>query len=178
VATWILLASGISMPAFRVEAEDPWLGAYLVRGSARVQVSPFPTEDYPGEMRVTIDSTRTPGRVSVRVESQGHSCTLGASRSGKGVLAFSTPATCVVEVREPDARGRVDARLRSGSGTLRDGRLTLELLFDVGGHVATRIPRTRFKLLNAEITVPESWTPSVQVGGIVTSSGSGPRQGS
>jgi hypothetical protein len=149
---------------------------FVLTGNAHVQVAPFPAGDHPGEMRVTLDESRTPGHVSVRVESRGYSCVLDASRSGSGSLEFSTPATCPVEVSRPDARGRIDARLRSGRGTVRDGRLTLELQFDVSGRIATRYSRTRFMVLGTEVVVPEGWTPAAPVRGTVTSSGSGTRQ--
>jgi hypothetical protein len=149
---------------------------FVLTGSARVQVAPFPAEDHPGEMRVTVDQARTAGHVSVRLETRGHSCVLDASRSGAGVLEFTTPATCPVEVSGPDARGRIDARLRSGRGTVRGDRLTLDLRFDVDGRIATRIARTTFHVLGAEVVVPEGWTPAAPVRGTVTSSGSGMRQ--
>jgi hypothetical protein len=149
---------------------------FVLTGSAHVQVAPFPPGDHPGEMRVIVDQARTPGHVSVRLESGGYSCVLDASRSGSGTLEFTTPATCPVDVARPDARGRIDARLRSGRGTVRDGRLTLDLQFDVNGRIATRIPRTSFTLLGTEFVVPEGWTPAAPVRGTVTSSGSGTRQ--
>ena len=149
---------------------------FVLTGMARVQVAPFPAGDHPGDMRVTLEQTRTPGHVSVRIESRGYACVLDASRSGTGILEFSTPATCPVEVRHPDARGHIDAHLRSGHGTVKDGRLTLALRFDVSGRIATRFSRTTFTVLGAEVVVPEGWTPAAPVRGTVTSSGSGPRE--
>jgi hypothetical protein len=177
-STWLVLALSAAMPPPLARAEDLSLGSYLLRGSAHVQVAPFPTRDDPGEMKVTVGRTDTPRLLSVRLESHGYTCTLLASRSPGGVLEFSTPARCASDVREPDARGHVDARLRSGRGTLRGGRLTLELAFEIRGSVATPIPRTTFRLLDTEFTVPEGWTPGVPLGGSVALSGSGARQGS
>jgi hypothetical protein len=149
---------------------------FVLTGSARVQVSPFPAGDHPAEMRVTLDQARKPGHVSVRLESRGYTCVLDASRSGSGVLDFSTPATCPVDVSRPDARGRIDAQLRSGRGTIHGDRLTLDLRFDVSGRIATRVERTTFNVFGAEVVVPEGWTPAAPVRGTVTSSGSGLRQ--
>ena len=149
---------------------------FVLSGMARVQVAPFPAGDHPGDMRVTLEQARAPGHVSVRIESRGYTCVLDASRSGRGVLEFSTPALCPVEVRGPDARGHLDAHLRSGRGTVKDGRLTLDLRFDVNGRIATRIPRTTFSVLGTEFVVPEGWSPAAPVRGTVTSSGSGTRQ--
>ncbi len=149
---------------------------FLLSGNTRVQVAPFPAGDHPGEMRVTLEPARTKGHVSVRIESRGYACVLDATRSGSGALEFSTPAACPVDVRHPDARGHVDARLRAGRGTVRDGRLTLDLQFDVSGRIATRFSRTAFSVLGTEIVVPEGWTPAAPIRGTVTSSASGTRQ--
>jgi hypothetical protein len=149
---------------------------FVLTGSARVQVAPFPAGDHPGDMRVTLEQARAPGHVSVRIESRGYTCVLDASRSGSGILEFSTPALCPVEVRRPDARGYLDAHLRSGRGTVEDDRLTLDLRFDVNGRIATRISRTTFHVLGNEFVVPEGWSPAAPVRGTVTSSGSGARQ--
>jgi hypothetical protein len=175
---WIVLACWVAATASQASAADDVHGVYLLVGKAHVQVSPFPVRDHPWDMRVTVERAPAPGRVSLRLESRGHACVLGATRSGSGVLTLSTPASCIVEVREPDARGRVNAQLRSGIGTLRGGRLTLELRFDVGGNIATRVARTTFTLLQAEFTVPEGWTPALPITGTITSTGSGARQGS
>jgi hypothetical protein len=156
--------------------DDAMFGTYLVRGRADVQVSPFPSSDQPVDMTVTLGRSRTAGRVSVGIEARGYTCALEASRSSSGALDLVTPATCSLDVREPDARGHVDARLRSGRGIVRDGRLSLELRFDVDGKVSTRVARTRFTLFDTEFTVPEGWTPSVPLRGTVTSKGSGPRK--
>jgi hypothetical protein len=149
---------------------------FVLTANARVQVAPFPAGDHPSEVRVTLNQVRTPGHVSVRLESRGYSCVLDASRSRSGVLEFSTPATCPVEISHPEARGRIDAQLRSGRGTVLGDRLTLDLRFDVNGRIATRIARTTFNLLGTEVVVPEGWTPAAPVRGTVTSSGSGTRQ--
>jgi len=173
--TWFLLACGAETAALDARAED-MLGAYLLRGSAHVQVTPFPARDYPGTMEATLVQAGAPGRLSVRLESHGLACVLAVSRSERGVLTFPMPSRCVVEVEQPNARGRVDASLRSGHGTVEDGHLTLDLAFDVTGSISTRIPKSRFKLLDVEVTVPEGWTPAVPINGLVASSGSGGRR--
>lgn len=173
VAAGFLLAATMAAasPSGR---DDAVYGTYRVRGRADVQVSPFPSSEQPGDMTVTLGRSRTPGRVAVGIEARGYACALEADRSPSGVLELVTPATCALEFRETDARGRVDARLRSGRGVVRDGRLSLELRFDVSGKVSTRVPRTRFTLLETEFTMPESWTPSVPLRGSVLTKGNGP----
>jgi hypothetical protein len=117
-----------------------------------------------------------PGHLSVRLESRGYACILDAARSRSGELAFSPTASCPVDVRQPDARGHVDARLRSGHGTVRDGWLTLDLRFDLAGSISTRVDPRTFRLLQAEFAVAEGWTPAVPIRVTVTSSGSGARR--
>jgi hypothetical protein len=173
VATGFLLAVAMAA-ASPAGKDDAVYGTYLIRGRADVQVSPFPRSEQPGDMTVTLARSRTPGRVSVGIEARGFTCALEAIRSSAGVLDLVTPATCAIDLREPDARGHVDARLRSGRGIVREGRLSLDLRFDVDGRVSTRIARTRFNLFDTEFTVPEGWTPSVPLRGTVTSKGSGP----
>jgi hypothetical protein len=149
---------------------------FVLRGSAHVDVAPLPAGDHPSEMRVTITPAARPDLVSVKLESTGHACTFEARRSRDGVLEFSTPATCAVDVSRREARGHIDAQLRSGRGTIRGDRLTLDLRFDVSGRMATRIPRTSMNVLGAEFVVPEGWTPSAPVRGTVTSHASGSQQ--
>lgn len=155
---------------------DGALGAYVLNGTAKVRVTPFPAREQPGKVLVTLGPGRTPGHVSVRLESHGYSCVLDASRSRAGDLAFTIPASCAADVRETDARGRIDAHLQSGQGTVRDGRLALDLRFDVSGKISTRIARRTYTLFQTEFTVPGGWTPSVPVRGTVTSGGSGARK--
>ncbi len=166
-------AASAAVPA---RPADGVLGAYVLNGTAKVRVTPFPAREQQGEVRATLEPGRTPGHLSVRLESRGYSCVLDASRSRSGDLVFTTPASCAADVRETDARGRIDARLQSGWGTVRDGRLTLDLRFDVNGKISTRVARRTFTVFQAEFTVPGGWTPSVPVRGTVTSGGSGARQ--
>jgi|OpeIllAssembly_1097287.scaffolds.fasta_scaffold189162_3 hypothetical protein len=149
---------------------------FVLSGSARYDVQPFPPGEQAGKMRVTLEPGSQAGHVSVRLEAMGHACVLDASRSRDGALAFTIPAACAVDLNDPDARGHVDARLRSGKGTVRGDRLTLELSFDVAGRVATRMERTTLNVLGAAVVVPEGWSPEVPIQGTVTSKGTGVRQ--
>jgi hypothetical protein len=169
----LLLAAGTAA-ALPTGGADGALGVYLVPTRATVALSPFPAAEQSSDVRVTLGRAATPGHVSVRLESRGHACDLDAVRSRNGDLEFPTPASCPVDIRHPDARGQVEARLRSGRGSLRDGRLTLELRFDVSGRISTRVARRTVTLFQSEFTVPEGWTPAVPVRGTVTSRGSGP----
>jgi hypothetical protein len=167
---------GFAPSALGTGTVDGALGGYLLNATSQVRVSPFPASEQPGEVRVTLERARTPGHVSVRLESRGYTCVLDAARSRSGDLEFSKPASCPVEVRRTDARGRIDAQLQSGHGKVRDGWLTLDLRFDVSGKISTRVSGRTFTLFQTEFSVPEGWTPAVPIRGTVTSGGSGPRQ--
>jgi hypothetical protein len=145
-----------------------------VRGSAHVQVSPFPTHDQPGDMRVTIERAGARGQLSVRLTSRGHTCLFGATRAPGGAFDLA-PASCRIDVKDPDARGTVEAQLRSGHGALQGDRLTLELEFDVSGRVATRVPRALLEMLGPGVAGPEGFSPPVPVSGTVSSRASGGR---
>lgn len=112
----------------------------------------------------------------MKLETEGRECSLPGSIGRDGSLDLSPQARCEVELREPDARGRVDARLRSGHGTVRDGRLTLDLVFDVSGEIATHVARTRITWLGADVVVPEGWMPAVPVSGVVSTRATGGRR--
>jgi len=176
-ASSLVLAVGFAPRVLGASTVDGGLGGYLLNATSKVRVSPFPASDQAGEVRVTLERARTPGHVSVRLESRGYACVLDAARSRSGDLEFSRPASCPVEVRRTDTRGRVDAQLRSGHGKVGDGWLTLDLRFDVSGTISTRVSGRTFTLFQAEFTVPDGWTPAVPIRGTVTSGGSGARQG-
>lgn len=174
-AACLLLAAGTARAALPSGGADAALGAYLLPTRATVALRPFPATEQSSDVRVTLTRGPTPGHLTVRLESRGHACDLDAARARGGDLTFSTPASCPVDIRHPDARGHVEARLRSGHGTLRDGRLTLDLRFDVSGKVATRVARRTVVVFQSELTIPEGWTPAVPVQGTVTSRGDGAR---
>lgn len=175
LANWLVLSYCATLPAFHAQAEDV-RGAYLLHGDAHVQVAPFSTGDYSGAVKATIERVGGPKRISVRLESHGYACVLRASCAASGSIVFSTPARCAVEISQPDARGSIEARLRSGRGTLMNGELALDLKFEISGNIAVRVPESTFRLLDAEITVPESWTPAMEVRGGVAARGRGTRQ--
>jgi len=80
IAIWFALTCATAMPARSARAADG-RGTYLLHDNAHLQVTPFATQDYPGEMRVTIDQADGPKRMYLRLESHGHACVLCASRS-------------------------------------------------------------------------------------------------
>src|ERR687886_139838 len=66
-------------------------------------------------------------------------CDLAAQLRAGGDLALEPGQACAVDVAEPDARGHLDARLRSGRGHAGEAALELDLAFDVSGALSTRI---------------------------------------
>jgi hypothetical protein len=154
--------------------EDGGFGTFLVRGNAHVQVSPFPTHDQPGDMRVVIERSGARGQLSLRLTSRGHTCVFGAARAPDGAFDL-VPASCRIDVKDPDARGTVEAQLRSGHGTLRGDRLTLDLEFGVSGRVDTRVPRALLDMLGPGVAGPDGFSPPMPVSGTVSSRASGGR---
>ena len=89
------------------------------------------------EMELRADAVAEPGPgpgdVVLRLGSQGYECRLAARRDHDGALAFAPGQVCVLDIRSPDANGRVEVRLKSGRGRLREEDLSLALASDVSG---------------------------------------------
>ena len=76
-----------------------------------------------------------PGDVVLHLASMGHRCRVFAKRDAAGALAFPPGQTCVLDIRTPDAQGRVEVRLASGRGRLREEDLSLWLRSELSGAV-------------------------------------------
>jgi hypothetical protein len=156
--------------------EQAIIGRYDVAGTAHVSISPFPTHDYPGELTATISPTEAPGAFALRLEARGYACTLPVRAGSDGWLQFPTAATCPLDVSQPDARGRVDAQLRTARARVVDNRLEVALQFDVKGSIQLRIPSRTVRVLGAEFQTPATWAPNAPVHGTVAASGQGSRK--
>jgi hypothetical protein len=88
---------------------------------------------------------------------------------GAGAIAFAPGQRCPVEVKQPEARGRVEARLRDGGGRLDGAELALSLSFELEGGLSTRIGQVGL------LDMPGVWSPEVPVRGSVEASGTGRR---
>ena len=151
-------------------------GTYEVAGTAHVSVSPFPARDFPGEMTATLSRASGPGALSLRLEARGYGCTLQVQAASDGSLQFPVDARCPVDVAQPDARGHLDAQLRTARGRVAGDTLELALQFDVTGSIQMRIPPRTIHILGAEMQSPATWAPAAPVQGTVAASGQGSRK--
>ncbi|HEU4381869.1 MAG TPA: hypothetical protein VFR85_00090 [Anaeromyxobacteraceae bacterium] len=91
------------------------------------------------DMELHADAVVEPGpgpdEVVVHLASMGYPCRVVASRDAAGALAFPPGQTCVVHVRSPDAQGRIEIRLASGRGRLREEDLSLSFRSELSGTV-------------------------------------------
>ncbi|HET8541974.1 MAG TPA: hypothetical protein VFL83_19000 [Anaeromyxobacter sp.] len=157
------LALGLAAAHARAAApaQDDGRGTYRMQGTARVDaVTPLGREiDSRGD---AVVRTAGAGTVRLRLATMGHACELTASRAADGALAFDPGQRCAFELRDPEARGHVEARLRDGRGRLRDRHLSLDLAFDLSGAVALRASGGA-RVLGMEL--PSSWTPEIPLNG-------------
>jgi hypothetical protein len=159
-----------------VAVADVRAGTYVLQGRAHVSVSPFPTREAAGEVTAVVSRRSAPRTVGIRLESQGYACSFEASLSDDGSIQGTAPATCSLEVAQPEARGHVELRIQSLRGVLRNDTLELRLEADVRGRLQLHIPATTMRVLGIEVPVSARWAPAVPVSGRVSGSGTGPRQ--
>jgi hypothetical protein len=78
-----------------------------------------------------------PGRrdVVLHLASMGYHCRVVATRDSAGTLAFPPGQECVLEISSPEARGRVQVRLTSGRGRLREEDLSVAFTSELSGAV-------------------------------------------
>jgi hypothetical protein len=151
-------------------------GKYEVAGTAHVAISPFPTHDYPGEVTATLSRSRAPDALALRLETRGYVCTLQVRLASDASLQFTDGATCPLDVSQPDARGHVDAQLRTARARVVDKTLEMDLRFDVNGSMQVMIPSRTIRILGAEVQTPTTWAPSAPVHGTVAANGNGVRK--
>jgi hypothetical protein len=132
-----------------------------MQGTARIDATAPLGRDIEsrGDAVVRADA---PGTVRLRLASMGHACELSASRQADGALAFDAGQRCVFDLQDPDARGHVEGRLRTGQGRLRDRHLALDLVFDLSGKVALR---TAAGVQVFGVELPAAWTPDIRLDG-------------
>jgi hypothetical protein len=158
------LASAQAHAAPPAPARDDLGGTYRMEGTSRVDaVAPLG-----GDLEARGDAivrTGPAGAVRLRLAAEGQACELSAKRAEDGALSFDAGQRCAFDLREEDARGHVEARLRSGRGRLRDRRLTLDLAFDLSGAVAVK---TAAKVQVFGMEIPSAWTPEIPLDGAAT----------
>ena len=143
-------------------------GTYRLHGTAHIAASPLPRRT----VELHADAVLTPGpaprRVRAHLAAEGYACDLVASLSDDGALVFEDGQRCAVVIQSPDARGHLEARVRSGRGQLRGDHLELDLSCELTG--AVRLGGT---MLGAD--VPGTWVPEVPVRGNARAAAEGDR---
>jgi hypothetical protein len=150
-------------------------GRYVLRGTVRANTSLLPTREEAVEVLALVAAGDTQHDVRLHLRARGHACELRARVSRGGALALEPGQTCRIELDEPDARGHVDARLRSGSGRLDARSLSLDVAWDLAGSVSTQ-PGARVAVPGTSIEVPLPATPAVPVRGTVEAEATGTRE--
>jgi hypothetical protein len=169
-----LALSGASpAPATRSTPSAPTeRGTYRLEGTAHVDATPFGRD-----VEVRADAVIRPGsgprELRVRIASQGQVCELVARLGDAGALVFAAGQVCPIALEDPDMRGHVEARLRAGRGRIGDGRLAVELAFDLTGSV--RLAARSLQVFGAELPVPAALATDVPVKGLASASVAGRR---
>ncbi len=83
-----------------------------------------------------VEPAAGPGQVVLHLAAMGYRCRLVARRDAAGALVFPPGQTCALDIRSPDVQGRVEVRLESGQGRLREEDLWLSLRSELSGAVA------------------------------------------
>ncbi len=166
-------ASGGTAPMAQARPPEA-LGTYRLAGTARIAAGAALDRTVPVHADALLLPGAGPRDLLVRLGAEGASCDLMARLDDGGTLSFAPPQRCDVALRGPDARGHVDARLRSGRGRLRDDQLELETSWDLDGTVSFR-SGGRVQVLGSELVLPSGWTPELPVQGRAQASASGRR---
>jgi hypothetical protein len=152
-------------------------GRYVLHGSAHVELTTLGTHDGDADLDVVVAQGAAPGRLRLELSSGAYACALAARVSAAGDLAFDASQRCPVDLAEPGARGKVDARLRTGRGRILGGELALELAFDVSGTLSMGAQGGSVTVFGAEVNVPGAWTAPAPVRGTVEAKARGTRRG-
>lgn len=173
LAAWLSHGAGASAAGPRSRPA----GTYRLRGTARVEAGPILSRVVEGRADAVLRPAGPPGAVRVRLAAQGHACELGGTASQDGALVLEAGQRCTFDLDDPGARGRVEARLRSGRGTLRGRTLALELSFELSGALSLQTAR-QVEVLGRTVDLPAAWTPELPVRGEATAVAEGERDDS
>lgn len=177
LAAAALASLGAAAGATGSGATAEQIGRYVLHGSAHVETTTLGTHDADADLDVVVAPGAAPGGLRLELTSGAYACGLAARVSAAGDLAFDAGQRCPVEVAEKGARGKVDARLRSGRGRILGGALSLELAFDVSGTLSMGAQGGSVTVLGAEVNVPGAWTAPAPVRGTVEAKARGARRG-
>lgn len=170
-----LSAAAPARPAQGAASSAP--GTWLLHVTANVRASPVVDERFERDVEVTLSPYAGSGTVRVRLESERYACDLAARLSAGGQIALDPGQRCTLDVREPTARGRVEARLESGSGRLRGDRMEIDVSWALSGSMSLLVGGQTMEVLGREVEVPATWMPEVPLKGTVRATGSGTRTG-
>lgn len=166
LACWVLAALGTSLlapPAAAATTRDVG-GTYRLRGRAQVDARPFPATDEEVRADAVLSPGAAAGEVRIRLAGQGITCDLTASLDQAGALSLAQGQRCTADLRSDETEGRVEARLVSGSGSLRDEVLELVLDFALSGSVRAR-PGGSLETLGRALSLPGAGGDPVPVRG-------------
>jgi hypothetical protein len=175
-AAAVVAASLAGAPAAAATA-DGIRGTYRVEGTARVDAGPILSREVAVRADAILRRGDRPRRLRVRLAAEGHACELDATLEERGALAFAPGQRCTIDLRDPAARGQVDATLREGRGHVRERALALELVWELSGGLALRT-RERIEVLGREVELPAAWTPELPVRGEARARAEGARDDS
>ena len=143
----------------------------------RIAAGPLLDRESEAHADATLEPGAGPRDVRTRLASQGYACDLLARLDDDGVLTFAPGQRCVLDLRSPQARGRVEGTLRAARGRVRDGQLELELTCDVSGNLSVRTA-DRVEVMGKQVELPAAWTPEAPVRGEAHASVQGGRDNS
>jgi hypothetical protein len=149
-------------------------GTYRLRGVAQVDAGPALSRNVEGRADAFLSPGAGPRAVRARLAAEGRACELDATLGEGGALAFQPGQRCAFAVDEPDARGRVEARLRSGRGRCADGKLALELVWELSGALSLRTGDA-IEVLGRRVELPAAWTPELPLRGEARTEATGTR---
>jgi hypothetical protein len=155
----LALGSPGASPAAGVE------GTYRMEAGVHLQAEPLP-DDVELKADAVVTSGANPGEIQLRLAAQGEACELTARLDEQGGLVLAPGQKCPVELGDGMIQGKLVAKLRRGRGRIGDGRLSLDLAFDLRGAVRLGPGQTR---------IERHLTPKVSVEGEGTATASGAR---
>lgn len=171
-----LLSAVPGLAAAASSSPEAARGAYRMVGTARVSASPLPTQSHELRADAVLRPGQGPRGIRARLAAQGHACELSGRLEPTGAIAFDPGQRCQVDLDGPEARGRVEARLRAGTGQLTGRALSLDLDWEVSGTLSLSTGGVRVPGLGLE--VPATWTPATPVRGEARAVATGTRDDS
>lgn len=178
LAALVFLAAAPGRPRAAAPGATPESarGAYRMAVTARVNASPLPAQRTELRADAVLRPDGGPRRIRARLAAQGKACELSGRLEPGGAIAFEAGQRCPVELDGPEARGRVEARLRAGSGKLAGRDLSLDLDWELEGTVSVSAGGLAMPGLGLE--VPPTWTPATHVKGEARATATGTRDDS